>query len=113
MLCMKRFPGTSFFVLREGDAVVGVVITLRAHVRVPGERATLEVLRQQTVGAADGCVGVIVRSHGSSPGVHTDLLADRAIDYDHGGHRAGSAAARADAARSQCKNHRKILWPRA
>src|SRR4029077_21124852 len=109
VLYMEWFSGGALFVLGKGHAVVSIIITLRAHVTVPGERATLEDLRQQPVGASDGCVGVIVRSHSSGPGVHTDLVADRAIDYDHGSHRAGGVATRADSARSQGKNHRKIL----
>ena len=43
------------------------------------------------------------------PGVHADLVADRSVDRDHRRHRAGGAAARADAARGEGENHREIF----
>src|SRR3990172_3963525 len=62
MLHVEGLPRASLFILRKGDAVVHVVVALRAHVREPRHRSALEVLRQQTVGPSDGRVSVIVGS---------------------------------------------------
>ena len=86
MLHVERCPGAALFVLGEGHAVVGVAVALGAHVTVPWQRAALEVLREQAVGPSDGSVGVVVRRHGAGPCVHTDLMANRSVDHDHGGH---------------------------
>ncbi len=113
VLDVERLPRTALLVLRERDAVIGVVVALRAHVREPGQRAALQILREQTVGAADRRVGVVVGRQGTGPRVHLDLVADRPVDHGHGGHRAGRAAARAHAGGRERQDHREILRPGA
>src|SRR6516165_11710287 len=77
-LHMQRLPRTAFFVLGEAGAV-GETVAERSHIGLARHRAALQVLRQQRVGAADRDVGVIVRSERADPGVHADLMADRAV----------------------------------
>ncbi len=112
MLHVKRHPGTALFIFGEGHGAVGVAIPLGAHVAVPRQRAALEILRQQTVGAPDGGVGVIVRRHGAGAGVHGDLVANGTVDDHHRSHRAGGAAAGAHAAGGERQYHRKVLRSR-
>ena len=54
-----------FDALCVADAVVGVVVALRSEIGVERQRATLPVLRQQAVSAADGGVGAPTGPEGS------------------------------------------------
>src|SRR5579859_6802496 len=60
VLDMQRFPRAALLVLGVRDAGVGVVVALRAQISEPRLRAALEILREQSVRAPDGGVGVVV-----------------------------------------------------
>ena len=113
LLHVQRLPGTFLLVLRKGDVVVAIAVALRAHIGLARHRAALEVLRQQAIGAADRCVGVIVRTHGADAAIHVDLVADRAVDDDH--HRRGTRTRRArrELGGGEREDHRKVFRPRA
>ena len=83
MLFVKRHPGTSVLILRERYAIVSVVIALRSKVGHLRQGTPLKILREETVGATDSGVGVVVRPHGSDTPIHADLMADRAVDDSH------------------------------
>src|SRR5205823_14858869 len=65
VLDVERLPRASLLVLGEADAVVGVVVALRAEVGQARHRAALQVLRQQAEGPPDGGVGQVVWAHGA------------------------------------------------
>src|SRR6185503_9165442 len=60
VLDVEGLPGAPLLVLREGHAVVRVVIALVSHVARAGHRAALAILGKETVGASDRGVGVVV-----------------------------------------------------
>src|SRR5262245_17748461 len=68
VLYMKWLPGAAFFVLGKSHSAVGITVALGTHVAVSGQRAALEILRQQAVSAPNGRVGMVIGSHGSRPG---------------------------------------------
>jgi len=60
MLYVKRHPGTSVLILRECYAVVSVVIALGPKIGYLWQGTPLKILREETVGATDGGVSMVV-----------------------------------------------------
>src|SRR5688500_5660805 len=92
MLDVERRPGTSFLIFRVGDAVIGVVVPLGAHVGFARHGSALQILRQQSESPAGGGIGVVLRSHRANSPVHAVLMPDLSITNYNGG--AGSGEAR-------------------
>src|SRR5215469_13404816 len=67
-LDVQRLPGAALFIFSKADAV-GEPVAKRPHIGFARHRATLQVLRQQRVGASDRDACVVIGTQRTYPAV--------------------------------------------